>query len=107
MNTGVCTIPWPANAPYADVSESSVTSPVPSASDGTLGGVPTFSFSAYETAVGMPTVDRSCTAARLLEIFSADRIVISLAVEWPSSGIHAPWAVAIGASRFEITDAGE
>ena len=33
------------------------------------------------------------TAARLLDVFSAARIVIAVAVEWPSSGIHAPCSV--------------
>ena len=39
-------MPSLANAPYAAVSDASVTSLAPSASDGTLGGVPTFSFCA-------------------------------------------------------------
>src|SRR5262245_14401454 len=99
MNTGVRSTPSFANAPYAAVSDSSVTSPDPSASDGTLGGVPTFSFCAYDTAVEMPSVFSSCTAARLLEIFSADLIVIDEALEWPSSGTQAPCGVAIGELR--------
>jgi hypothetical protein len=46
MSVGVRTIPASANAPYAAVSERSVTSLAPSASEGTLGGLGTFSFSA-------------------------------------------------------------
>ena len=56
-----------------------MTSLAPSASEGTLGGVPTFSRCAYDTTFGMPTVVSIWTAARLLDIRSAERIVIASA----------------------------
>src|SRR3990170_6453637 len=85
----------------------SVTSLAPSARDGTLGGVPTFSFCAYDTAFLMPTVFSIWTAARLLDVRSAVRIVISSAVECSSSGIHPPWGVSMGSFRLVMSDAGE
>src|SRR4051812_25547519 len=55
----------------------------------------------------MPIVLSICTAARLLDIFSAARIVIELALECSSSGIQLPCSVRIGELRLEITVAGE
>src|SRR5688500_6901784 len=107
MSTGVRTMPLPANAPYAAVSDINVTSLAPSASEGTLGGVPMFSFCANVTALGMPMLLRTWTAARLLDMRSADRIVIELAVECSSSGTHAPWGVSVGEFRLVIRLAGE
>ncbi len=101
------TIPPSAKAPYAAVSAASVTSLAPSASDGTLGGLPTLSFSAYPTAFGIPTDASICTAARLLDVRSAERIVISSPVEWSSSGSQAPLTVRIGSFSPVMSDAGE
>jgi hypothetical protein len=55
----------------------------------------------------MPMLFRSWTAARLLDVRKAVRNVIELAEECSSSGTQPPCGVAIGASRFSMTDAGE
>ena len=55
----------------------------------------------------MPTVCSICTAARLLDVFNAARIVMAPARLCSSSGTHAPCSVSIGTLRFEITVAGE
>src|SRR3954466_3337797 len=107
MGVGEGTRPWFANAAYAAVIYCSVTSPDPSASDGTLGTSPTPIVFAYWTARGMPTCCSSCTAARLLDVRRAVRRVIDGAEECSSSGVHAPWAVAIGSSRLVSTVAGD
>jgi hypothetical protein len=54
----------------------------------------------------MPTVDSSRTAARLLDVRSAVRRVISFEVRCSSSGIQAPCSVSIGSSRCVISVAG-
>jgi len=54
---------------------------------------------AYSTVRSMPTCCSMRTAARLLDVRSAVRIVISDADECPSSGVHAPCTVEIGSSR--------
>ena len=69
--------------------------------------MPTLSFSAYPTAFGMPTVASICTAARLLDVRSAERIVISSPVECSSSGSHAPWTVRTGSLSPVMSEAGE
>ena len=107
IRTGECSIPALANAPYAEVSDNSVTSPAPSARDGTLGGVPTFNFCAYDNALGMPIVFSICTAARLLDMRNADRIVMDPALECSSSGTHWPAGVSVGVFRLSMTLAGE
>ena len=89
-----------ANAAYAAVIDDSVTSPDPSASDGTLGTEPTPSRFAYCTVTGMPTSSSIRTAARLLDVFSAALIVIDEPSLCSSSGTHAPCSVMIGSSRF-------
>src|SRR5258707_13932133 len=68
IRTGVRSVPSFAKAPYAAVSDSRVTSPAPSARDGTLGGVPTLSFWAYDTAAGVPIVFSLFTPARMLDL---------------------------------------
>jgi len=62
---------------YAAVIDISVTSPDPSASEGTSGSPPTPSRSAYRTAVGIPICCSICTAARLLDVLSAARMVMA------------------------------
>ena len=106
INAGVCTMPRSANAPYAAVSDSNVTSLAPSASDGTLGGVPTLSFFAYATAFGMPIELRVWTAARLLDVRNAARIVIAPPDWCLSSGAQGPLSVGIGSFSREISVAG-
>ena len=56
--------------------------------------------------MSMPTVFSIWTAARLLDVFSAVLIVISVALECSSSGTHLPWSVSIGLSSPVITVAG-
>ena len=94
-------------SPNAAVIETSVTSPDPSASDGTLGTEPTPSRFAYVTVAGMPTSCSIRTAARLLDVRSAARMVIVSAVECPSSGTHAPSTVIVGSLRLVMRVAGE
>ena len=50
----------------------------------------------------MPTVFNIRTAARLLDVRSAVRMVMAPAVECSSSGIQPPCGVSIGASRSVI-----
>ena len=49
-------MPFCAKAAYAEVIETSVTSPAPSANAGTLGTLPTPIRLAYDTTLSMPTV---------------------------------------------------
>ena len=91
-----------ANVENAEVIDSSVTSPDPSASDGTLGTEPTPINCAYCTVTGMPTSSSIRTAARLLDVRSAVRIVIDGLSRCSSSGTHAPWSVMIGS--IELVD---
>src|SRR5262249_59596129 len=95
-----------AKAAYAAVIDWSVTSPDPSASDGTAGTSPIPIDFAYSTVLRMPTSWSSRTAARLLEVRSAVRGVIDVAEECSSSGTYAPCTVATGSSRLSTTDAG-
>ena len=90
ISIGVGTRPWLANAAYAAVIDCSVTSPEPSASDGTLGTSPTPIVFAYCTVRGMPTCWSSRTAARLLDVRRPVRRLIDVADECSSSGVHAP-----------------
>ena len=83
-------MPSLAKVENADVIDSSVTSPDPSASDGTLGTEPTPIRCAYSTVTGMPTSSSIRTAARLLDVRSAVRIVIDGLSRCSSSGTHAP-----------------
>ena len=62
---------------------------------------------AYDTARSMPTVSSIRTAARLLDVRSAVRMVIEAAVECSSSGSHAPLYVSTGSFNRSITLAGE
>ena len=86
IKVGSTSVPSFAKAPYADTSESIVTSPDPSASDGTCGmpGMP--NRSAYSAVAGMPTSSIIRTAARLLDTRSASRIVNVSSSTWPSCG---------------------
>jgi hypothetical protein len=68
-----------------------------------LGGVPTFILRAASTALGMPTVFSSCTAARLLDVRSAVRSVICAASLCSSSGTQLPCDVRIGSLRRVIS----
>jgi hypothetical protein len=95
-----------ANAAYAAVIACSVTSPEPSARDGTLGTSPTPMVFAYCTVRPMPTSWSRRTAARLLDMRKAARRLIDAAPECSSSGVHAPWSVAIGSFRRSMTVAG-
>jgi hypothetical protein len=88
MSVGVGTIPAFANAPNAAAIDIRVTSPDPSANDGTLGTDPTPNRWAYPTVGGMPTSCSIRTAARLLDVLNAVRIVIDDRSECPSSGTH-------------------
>ena len=54
----------------------------------------------------MPRSSSIRTAARLLDVFSAARIVMALADECPSSGTQSPCTVSIGSSRRSMTLAG-
>ena len=90
MRCGATAVPSLANTPYADVSSINVTSPVPSASDGTFGiGDAIPRRCARYVVELMPTCCSSCAAARLLEIFSAARSVYSVCSCSPL-GSHAP-----------------
>src|SRR6185503_9403116 len=104
---GCGTRPWLTNAAYAAVIDCNVTSPDPSASDGTFGTSPTPMLFAYWTVRAMPTSWSRRTAALLLDVRSPVRSVIDEAEECPSSGMYAPCSVAIGSSRWLITLAGE
>ena len=76
MKTGSARMPWLANAEYADVSSSSVNSPVPSASDGTAGSADVMPRRlAASIVASTPTVCINWAAARLLETVSARRSV--------------------------------
>ena len=107
MSTGWRTIPSLANAPEAAVIEMRVTSPAPSASDGTLGGVPTFSLLRVAHRVRDADGAEHRTAARLLDVRSAVRSVIESALECSSSGTAAACGVAIGSFSPLMTVAGE
>ena len=100
-------MPSLAKVENAEVIDSSVTSPDPSASDGTLGTEPTPINFAYSTVTGMPTSSSIRTAARLLDVRSAVRIVIDGLSRCSSSGTHAPCSVMIGSSSFSMSVAGE
>src|SRR5258706_13942943 len=106
MSSGCGTFPRLANAAYAAVIACSVTSPDPSANDGTLGTSPTPRFFAYCTVRAIPTSCSSRTAARLLDVLRAVRSVIESAALCSSSGDQPPRAVAIGSLRLVITVAG-
>src|SRR6516164_9594061 len=73
MRIGRGTRPWLANPAYAAVIYCSVTSPEPSAREGTLGRSPMPISLAFRTVVGMPTSCRSFTATRLLDVRSPVR----------------------------------
>ena len=68
------------------MSDCSVTSPAPSAIDGTAGILPSARSWAVFTVSGMPTARSSWTAARLLDVRSAVRSVMLSAPECSSSG---------------------
>src|SRR5262249_16124233 len=103
IRIGLGTEPWLTKAAYAAVIAWSVTSPDPSASDGTLGTSPTPMSFAYCTVRLMPTPCREPTAARLLDRVSRVRRGVGRENEDPdecsSCGVQAPCRVAIGSSR--------
>jgi hypothetical protein len=90
---------------YAEVIDINVTSPEPSARDGTL-GTPDAHLLRVVDGLRESTVWSICTAARLPDVLSAVRIVITDAVECSSSDPRA-LERSMGASRCSIADAGE
>jgi hypothetical protein len=106
-SAGVRSRPPSANAPKAAVIDCNVTSPDPSASDGTRGTDSMPIRCANCTAAGIPTVSSMRTAARLLDVLSAARMVMDDPSWCPSSGTHSPSSVMTGSSRLVSIVAGE